>query len=38
MVSGRLAWPRHWLALFLGLLAYGGTVELLQLQVPGRDG
>lgn len=38
MVSGRLAWPRHWLALFVGLLAYGGAIELMQLQVPGRDG
>ena len=38
MICGRLAWPRHWPALFAGLLAYGGAIELLQLQVPGRDG
>jgi len=38
MLSGRLAWPRQALALFAGLLAYGGAVELLQLQIPGRDG
>ncbi|MCV2367645.1 VanZ family protein [Roseateles oligotrophus] len=28
----------RWLALPLALLAYGGAIELLQLQIPGRDG
>lgn len=38
MVCGRLAWPRRWLVLFASLLAYGGTIELIQLYVPGREG
>ena len=34
-----LSSPRaRWLALPLALLAYGGAIELLQLQIPGRDG
>jgi VanZ family protein len=31
-------WRQRWLALPLALLAYGGAIELLQLQIPGRDG
>ena len=39
MVSGRLAWPRlPWRALALGLLAYGGAIELIQTQLPPREG
>lgn len=37
MVCARLAWPSRWLALFTGLLAYGGAIELAQLYVPGRE-
>lgn len=34
---GGLAWPgRHWI-LATGLLAYGGLIEILQTQVPGRS-
>ena len=32
------SWRMRWLALPLALLAYGALIELLQLQVPGRDG
>ncbi|MDC8773848.1 VanZ family protein [Roseateles albus] len=28
----------RWIALPLALLAYGGAIELLQLNIPGRDG
>lgn len=39
LVSCRLAWPRQHAWLFiLALLAYGGLIEILQTQVPGRDG
>ena len=39
MVSGRLAWPRlPWRTLALGLLAYGGAIELIQTQLPPREG
>lgn len=32
------SWRARWLALPLALLAYGGAIELLQLQIPQRDG
>ena len=32
------AWPRRRVALWIGLLAYGGAIEILQSQVPGRSG
>ena len=32
------AWPQRWGRAALGLLAYGGLIELLQTQVPGRSG
>jgi len=35
---GLLAWPRRRVALWIGLLAYGGAIEVLQSQVPGRSG
>ncbi|MDY0743749.1 VanZ family protein [Paucibacter sp. R3-3] len=39
MVSGRLAWPRlSWRTLIIGLLAYGGAIELIQTQLPPREG
>jgi len=38
LFSGRLAWVQRPVLLGLGLLAYGGLIELLQLQIPGRDG
>ena len=38
MLAGRLCWLRRPWALWLALLAYGGLIELLQTQVPGRDG
>lgn len=38
LVGARLVWPRRLLAVVIGLLAYGGLIELLQLNVPGRDG
>jgi len=38
LCSGRLAWARRPALLALALLAYGGLIELLQLQIPGRDG
>lgn len=31
-------WRSRWLGLPLALLAYGGAIELLQLQIPERDG
>ncbi|MDM4767322.1 VanZ family protein [Pelomonas sp. SE-A7] len=37
MLVGRLAWPRRWWPMALGLVAYGGAIELLQLLVPGRE-
>lgn len=39
LVSCRLAWPRQraWV-IVLALLAYGGLIEIVQTQVPGRDG
>lgn len=36
--SGRLAWTRRPWPLFMALLAYGGAIELLQLNIPNRDG
>jgi len=39
MVTGRLAGPRlSWRVLALGLLAYGGAIELIQTQLPPREG
>ena len=35
-VLGGLAWGRTQWRVALGLLAYGGLIELLQTQVPGR--
>ena len=36
-VLGGLAWPGRLARLSLGLLAYGGLIEVLQTQVPGRS-
>ena len=36
---GRLSWPRrNWAHIALGLLAYGGAIELIQSQIPEREG
>lgn len=35
VLAGRV-WPGRWMLGALGLLAYGGLIELLQTQVPGR--
>ncbi|MGM9515965.1 VanZ family protein [Roseateles sp. DB2] len=37
MLLAGLAWPRRWRQAALGLMAYGGLIELLQTQVPGRS-
>ena len=35
----RLAWPRlSWLFVALTLIAYGGAIELIQTQIPPREG
>ena len=36
-ILGGLAWPGRRLLLAAGLLAYGGLIEILQTQVPGRS-
>ena len=36
--TGRFAWTRRPLPLFMALLAYGAAIELLQTQIPNRDG
>jgi len=38
LFSGRLAWAQRPALLGLALLAYGGLIELAQMQIPGRDG
>ena len=37
MLLAGLAWPRHQRRAAVGLLAYGGLIEVLQTQVPGRS-
>ena len=38
MVFAALSWPPHWRWAPLGLLAYGGFIEIVQSFIPGRDG
>ncbi|XHS76338.1 VanZ family protein [Burkholderiaceae bacterium UC74_6] len=38
MVFAAWSWPQHWRRAPLGLLTYGGFIEIVQSFIPGRDG